>query len=352
MFAINDLLSHQDLAPLKKLYEQNESDPRLVVVAEGEGANILETIAMHKWLGSTGYQHIPTSWESDDLFTFDVVHISKLTIKIVRRNPFSSALAPLAPNSWLNRLEQKRFDALLLAQATGDIPMMPTTMQIKDQIKPAIEAGDLSDFWEEMVDAVLAAQSGVAPRNTDQKRLFSLWEIAQHRRFYDPTDLETVPFPAIRVENRQGGQPNVQPIRTYNWGMTREERSFKRREFHRHIAAQLKDVNGDAGRAAQWVFGTTSTVKLNDSALNVAFDLMQEAERRGDLDKLASYFDFVMPSFQGQGDVIITNVAAGSGGVAIGKGVSQTIIMTGNGNVIQGDVDVRGGDFIGGSRSR
>lgn len=335
MFQIAELLAHAELAPLKAIYDKDQSDPRLVVACLGRDPDVQETIAMHKWMARSGYQRILTSWESADLLTFAVVHIKNLSLEIMRRNPFVLKPDPLPDNSWMNRLDPKRFEALLLAQETGDVPYVPTNMQIKDTIKPALEAENLSPFWKEMVKVVTDVQDGKVPLNSEQKALFDLWtEKAAKRRFYNPTDHETQPQPT------QSRRLSPVQVTVYSWGEG-DQRRINLRRLYKHIETQLINVEDDAKHAAEWVFGGTSKIDCKGSAENVAFRLYEEAKRAGILDRLASYFEFViqpLPSVQADGDVIINNVSAGARGVAVGKNISQTIIVT-------GDINTGGDDY-------
>lgn len=356
MFTIESLWKIERLSPLQKAHEVNPQDRRLVVVADSTqlgGVHIAETEALHTWLESQGYQYIPDTWETVDLNQLEVVHISKLTIQIMRRNPFSWKPAPLAPNSWLAQLSQDRFDALLLAQQSGDVPWEPTILYVKDSLRPQLTAPDLSLFWTDTVADVKFAQSGDAPRNERQKQVLANWEKVLKRRHYDPTDVAP-PFP---------GPSSVQAdqhveCRVYAWDGANGSGTWNARltELRNWITDRTRNT-GEIQNIAMQVFGTFAYIQLTGQIRNDAHSLVREAALRRKLDELATIYDFVQDSNDGSafnqagqtvtGSQLNVTVGAGSRGVAIGSNVTQTVINTGGRAFIGGNVVV-GGDFVGG----
>lgn len=92
MFAIEELWKIEKLKPLQKAHDADPMDRRLVVVTDSTqpgGVNIAETEALHTWLEKQGYRRIPDQWESADLDNLQVVHVSQLSLEVMRRDPFS-----------------------------------------------------------------------------------------------------------------------------------------------------------------------------------------------------------------------------------------------------------------------
>lgn len=325
MFTIDNLWKIEVLQPLKKAHESNPLDRRLVVVV---GANSEvdtgETESLHRWLEKQSYQSIPDEWETDDLDVLQVVHVSKMTLEVLRQDPFG--VAPLTPNSWLNRLEQDRFDALLLAQELDDVARQPTRFEIKDQIKPALEAAKLSAFWSEMVTHVQFAKSGQAPKNAEQKRVLAAWDRVAKRRYYDPT---------AQSGEVLASQPQAQreevfvATRTYEWGAGWNERHTALRRW---IVEQVHTPN-DLRVAAQDVFGSTVRLVMDGSMTNIAHTMVNEAIKMNRLDALASYFNYMQQS--------------SSPFNQSGQTVNGVQINTGGGAFIKGNI-VTSGDFVGG----
>lgn len=189
MFAIDNLWKLKSLSPLRKAWEADNNDRRIVVVlklGKTDEVDVVETEALHAWLESQSYRMIPPKWETEDGDELDVIHVRQLAVTIQRRNPFMGQDTPVLPNSWLNGLPQELFDAILLAQALGELEMDPGKAKILDDIKPKLTAKTLSTFWSEMVAKVQFAQSGQSPRNAEQQKVLSAWQRAQARRHFDP----------------------------------------------------------------------------------------------------------------------------------------------------------------------
>lgn len=85
MFAIEELLKDEKLSALRKVYERDENDRRLVVVVKDGEALVEETVSLHQELQGIGYCVIPEIYESEDLDEYDVVHISKMSLQTQRR---------------------------------------------------------------------------------------------------------------------------------------------------------------------------------------------------------------------------------------------------------------------------
>jgi len=323
MFTIDTLWQVEALRPLKKAYETDQMDRRLVVVAVGADVNIAETTALHKWLEKTQYQSIPAEWETDGLDTLTVVHVSKLTLEILRRDPFGAN--PLTPNSWLNRIDQDRFDAILLAQELGDVARNPTRLEIKDSIKPALEAEKLSSFWSEMVDAVKFAKSGAAPRNDLQKRVSVAWHRVEARRHYDPTEVQVVP---TFVENTV----NPAERRAYHWGAGNWTPQMT--VLRDWIAGRLNSTE-DLRSVAYQILDTVTHIQITGTLRNDAHALVREAMLRGKLDDLANHFGYVQAQSTPMGGAF--NQA--------GQAVYGQQVNVGGATFINGSVNTGGGDL-------
>lgn len=337
MFAIEGLWLHTELKPLQKVYEGNPQDRRLVVVAKGDGVSLEETIALHQWCDKQGYRTIPSTWETEDLETLDVVHLSKFALTILRRDPFSLEPAPLTPNSWLNRLPPERFDALLLAQETGDVPLSPTRMHIKDTLKPALEAAELSASWQEIAADVAFAQSGQAPRNDRQKKVIKYWQRAAPRRFFDPT---ASGLQVVNIPQSQSEKPLERAAITYTWYAPGEPSGWNWRLTELSSWIVTRYDYDDLDLICSDVFGGTSSIKFTGKMKTTAFYIVEEALRRGYLDKLANAVHFEMPAqppapppsqiFNQAGQQVIgaqinTVIGDGARNVAVGSGVTQII---------------------------
>lgn len=289
MFLIEQLWTNEKLAPLKKAYDADRMDRRLVVAIDDSGSvNIAETESLHAWLEKQNYQRIPGDWETEELESLQVIHVSNLSLEVLRRDPFSATPTPLAPNSWLNRLPQERFDALLLAQVQGDVAMQPTRMEIKDAIKPALEAETLTAFWAGVVADVQFCKSGQAPKNSNQKKLLSNWRFVEQRRHYDPT-AGVQPAPT-----ESGATPVARVVRQYVWSdeCGNQYRWNKNMTVLRDwIEAHVRD-SSDLRICAMQIFGTSAHVQFTGSIRNDAHDLVSVAMRRDKLSDLAAYYDF------------------------------------------------------------
>lgn len=336
MFAIEELWKIEKLKPLQKAHDADPMDRRLVVVTDSTqpgGVNIAETEALHTWLEKQGYRRIPDQWESADLDHLQVVHVSQLSLEVMRHDPFSLSPSPLMPNSWLNRLPQDLFDALLLAQQCGDVPMVPNKLFIKDTLKPALEAESLSSFWSDMVALVRFAKSGDAPKNPTQKKTLADWAEVVKRRHYDPTQapslvsqVESQPLPSVVVRKYEWYGADV----TLQWN----GRLTNLREW---IAVRVNGTD-DLRNVATQLFGS-SVVTFTGNTRNDAHALVAEATRRGKLNDLASHFAFI------QEDAAVNSPSPFDQREQV-VGGNQINITTGGGAVIGGNVVV-GGDFVG-----
>lgn len=358
MFAIENLWKIEALAPLQKAYEANPNDQRVVIVKKQDDTpDDVATQALHEWLSTFSYEFIPGTWETADGAELPVVHVSKMTLKITRRNPFNGQ--PLPPHSWLARLPQERFDALLLAQQQGNVPFAPNEMYITDTLRPALTAVTLSEFWRKAVAAVQFAQSGAAAQNDEQRRLINVdWPSAMKRRHYDPASA------AVQAPAATGSSTPPAKIRTYQWYDDGERKSNWRHIQLRKWIANRVDSAADFRQLAADVFGKSYHIDLGGSIENAAFALVREAEKHDMLSVLATLVEFELqppaPSAFNQtgqrvygqqvntgggavilgnvvtsgdfigGNKIVVNSVAGNRGVAIGGNVNQTVIITGD----------------------
>lgn len=333
MFSIESLWKNEKLAPLKKAHDADPMDRRLVVVVDADNSvNIAETELLHGWLEKQSYQRISDTWETDDLDTLQVIHVSQLSIEVLRRDPFSSTPAPLTPNSWLSKLPQERFDALLLAQQQGDVPYQPTKMYLKDTLKPSLEAEKLSSFWTEAVDNVKFAQSGAAPKNATQKKVLTDWAIVLNRRHYDPTNNRSQ-----SVES----SPIVQHdtvVRNYIWSDNGAYGWNPRLTALRNWISQRTSSENELRNVAQEVLGFNGYVRVNftGQVSTTAHSLVEQAMHHNKLNELASYYNYEQQS--------VSSAFDQSGQTVRGQ---QVNINTGGGAYIGGQINLAGGDFVG-----
>lgn len=331
MFELDALLKVKKLATLKRLHEADENDRRIVVAVLDREVDIVETIALHEWLAAFSYASIPDTWDGGDEEVYDVVHVSKLALKVQRRNPFSIFIEPLTPNNWLNKLEQVRFDCILLAQALGEVGINLSRREITDNIKPLLQAETLVGFWKEMVLHVKFAVSGVAPKNTEQEKIMAAWVQAQQRRFYTPNT------PQVQREDLTFPSHPVIPQTTYTW-TTELRKDLRKWIVDRVSYNQMKVFASDT-------FGSDVMVRVNfgQSQSEVAFSLVEYASNVQKLDHLAYEINFSSrvnkapqsSAFNQAGQTVYgtqTNVASN--------------INTGGGVHIAGDMNVEGG-FVG-----
>ena len=340
MFSIEALLKIEELAPLKKVYEKNPNDRRIVVVAGPSGdVNVEETKALHAWLEQQQYRVIPQTWETGDLDELPVIHISQLSVAVLRANPFSILPQPLTPNSWLNKLDQDRFDAILLAQEMGDVERQPTQREIRDNIKPALEAEKLSDYWRGIMDLVKLAKSGAAPRNPREKALKSAWQRVESRRHYDSTAFDSKE-PVI-----SNPRPEATVVRHYYWGDSGRMWTPEMTDLRDHILLFV-DSTSDVTKVASEVMGGYGNIHITGKLMTDVHALVGEARKRNKLDELASHFNyepqtgtistgggaFNQTGQRVHGNQYNVSVGAGARGVAVGGNIVQTTIITGDNN--------------------
>jgi len=354
MFSIESLWKNEKLAPLKKAHDADPMDRRLVVVIDADNSvNIAETELLHGWLEKQSYQRIPDTWETDELDTLQVIHVSQLSIEVLRRDPFSSTSAPLTPNSWLSKLPQERFDALLLAQQQGDVPHQPTKMYLKDTLKPSLEAEKLSSFWSDTVGSVKFAQSGAAPKNATQKKVLADWAVVLNRRHYDPTSNRSQSIESSPVAQ----QDTV--VRSYVWFDNGMYGWNQRLTALRNWISQRTSDENELRSVAQEVLGFGWYVRVNFTGRvsTTAHSLVEQAMHCNKLNELASYYKYeqqpTSSAFNQSGQTVHgqqVNISTGGGdfvgrdkynvtianarGVAIGGNISQTTIITGDDVVI------------------
>lgn len=323
MFTIDELWKTESLSPLKKVYEENERDSRLVVVINKDGSvNTKETINLHMFLEKQMYFSIPVQWVTDTDDYLDIVHVSKLMITMLRRNPFGNIIEPLLPNSWLNKLPMNRFYCLLLSQELGHINMSPSKEKIIDDIKPKLTANDLSSFWEEMEENVKFAQSGQPPHNDNQKRILLAWTKANERCFFDPTLAPNI------HKNHYHKEYEIVEI---DWG--NNSWSAMMTLLRTKLISNYQSIE-DICILADEVFGNTNNIDLNGTLINVAHNMVSYAKRIGKLNHLAAHVEFnpnSNNSFNQTGQQVRTQINIGN--------VRNSKISVGSVNV--------GGDFVG-----
>lgn len=342
MFAIDSLFQVEELSPLKKLYENDPSDRRLVVVVAGDNtANIKETVSLHQWLESQGYRSTPDTWETENLDVLSVVHISQLALTVMRADPFAPKPAALPPNSWLNKLDQRVFDALLLAQEMGEVPRQPTRMFIIQSLKPTLTAENPEEFWASVLGDVAFAQSGEPAKNPRQKMVLDAWERVMRRRHYDPTsdDPEEDAGANSKLQITEG----VVTERVYDWQGADIAIGWNETltQFYKWIAQRLENPD-DIRRIAAIAFGSSAGVSITGNMTNNVYSLVDYAKRYGKLSRLATVVNYEQSARAGvslrnadvQGDLEISGVK---------------IINTGRAPYVRGSVVV-GGDFVGGDK--
>ena len=287
MFSVESLWKNEKLAPLKKAHDADPMDRRLVVVINGDSTvNIAETELLHGWLEKQSYQRIPDAWETEDLDTLQVIHVSQLSIEVLRRDPFSSTPTPLTPNSWLSKLPQDRFDALLLAQQQGDVPHQPTKMYLKDTLKPSLEAQELSPFWTEMVGNVKFAQSGAAPKNATQKKVLADWAVVLNRRHYDPTQKRS------RVVAETDSSPIV---REYVWDENGSTSHWNPRmtDLRNWITNRVTSLSDVRIAVTDIMPNSIGHIDFDGTINSAVHSMVKQAMHRGKLSEVATYFDYI-----------------------------------------------------------
>lgn len=318
------------MKPLQKAYEANNADQRIVIVKRLDDADVAATQALHEWLATFSYEFIPDTWETATGEELPVVHVSKMTLKITRRSPFSGQ--PLPPHSWLARLPQERFDALLLAQQQGNVPFSPNEMYITDTLRPALTADTLSEFWRKVVAAVQFAQSGAAAQNDEQRRLINVdWPSAMKRRHYDPA--ATVPPTPVTPSSTASVK-----VRAYQWYDDGQRKwNWRHIQLRKWIANRVDSAAGFRQLAAD-VFGKSYHLDLGGSVENAAHALVREAENQDMLSMLATLVEFELQPQE----------PAQSAFNQTGQTVYGTQVNTNGGAFVGGSV-VIGGDFVGGN---
>lgn len=323
MFQIDEFLSHPELSSLRKRYEKDENDRRLVVVVNNGEPLVDETVALHKDLASSGYIFIPSTWETEDLDEYDVVHIRNLSLQTQRLNPFTNQ--PVALNSWLNRLPSERFDAILLAQELGELGHILNKRELLE-IKEELES-DLDTYWQGVVGNVRRLQLGMTPQSQEQVKLLNAWNRAINRRFFVPMMTEE----PSQKENRE------KQLVKYNWNhMLRAElSSFIKKNMTKDSFIIL--VHG-ISNAIQY------RVNFETSYQNIVYNVVQELDKSNLLDILAAEINFVPQKQQvlsafnqgGQtvyGEQVNINTGGDSYKVVIGSGARNVAIGS---NIRQG----------------
>jgi hypothetical protein len=331
MFAIENLWKIDALKPLQKAYEANNADHRIVIAKRLDDVDVAATQALHEWLATFSYEFIPGTWETAKGEELPVVHVSKMTLRITRRNPFNGQ--PLPPHSWLAKLPQERFDALLLAQQQGNVPFAPNEMYITDTLRPALTADALSEFWRKAVTAVQFAQSGAAAQNDEQRRLINTdWPSAMKRRHYDPAVATVSPAPVA-----PSCTASVK-VRAYQWYDDGQRRwNWRHIQLRKWIANRVDSAAGFRQLAAD-VFGKSYHLDLGGSIENAAHALVREAENHDMLSMLATLVEFELQLQQ----------PTTSAFNQTDQTVCGTQINTNGGAFVGGSV-VIGGDFVGGN---